>query len=70
MTLIDLSADEMKIVEALAEEKDITINEAAQIIFTAGTNAFLEDAAPITMALRRILRDSKRSLSNLPDDIT
>jgi hypothetical protein len=65
MTLIDLNDDEMKIVEALSQDKGITINEAAQQIFDAGKENLLENTAPITMALSRILRASKSAALKL-----
>jgi hypothetical protein len=65
MTLIDLNDDEMKIVEALSQDKGITINEAAQQIFDAGKEKLLEDASPSTMALSRVLRASKSAALKL-----
>jgi phosphoribosyl-dephospho-CoA transferase len=46
MTLIDLSDQEMKLVQKFAKQRDITINQAAQIIFDAGKEQVLAIAGP------------------------
>jgi phosphoribosyl-dephospho-CoA transferase len=54
MTLIDLSDQEMKLVQKFAKQRDITINQAAQIIFDAGKEQVLAIASPTTAIIRKM----------------
>jgi len=54
MTLIDLSDQEMQLVQKFAKQRNITINQAAQIIFDAGKEQVLEIASPTTAIVRKM----------------
>jgi len=61
MTPIELSDDEQELLTDYANKQGISLNEACQQVFTHGLNDLLTELAPSTMALKRILRDSKRT---------
>lgn len=54
-----LSEDELKQLQAAAEEAGISIDDAAQRVMLEGLGAILTDISPSSMALTKILRDSK-----------
>ncbi len=56
---IELSEEEMEIVQQVAKEMDINLNQAAQLIIERGVQGLLADISPTTMALNGVLRASK-----------
>lgn len=56
---IELSEDELEQLQVVAEEAGISIDEAAQRVMLDGLGAILTDISPSSMALTKILRDSK-----------
>lgn len=58
MARIELSDEELTIVQQVAEQNNITELESAQLIFLEGVKTILSDVSPTTMAIERIKRAS------------
>ena len=56
---IELSNDELELLQKHADELGVSIEEAAQRVMLEGLGSVLTDISPSTMALTKILRDSK-----------
>ena len=57
--IIELSEDELEQLQVVAEKAGISIDEAAQRAMLEGLGSVLTDISPSSMALTKILRDSK-----------
>lgn len=56
---IELSDDELKILQAYANEIGVSLEEAARRAMLEGVGSVLTDICPSSMALQGILRPSK-----------
>ena len=61
---ITLSEEERQIVSRVAEDRNISFEEAGQVIFNEGLQKLLGEISPTTMALKGILRASKGQNKN------
>lgn len=56
---IELSNEELELLEKHADELGVSLEEAAQRVMLEGLGSVLTDISPSSMALTKILRDSK-----------
>ena len=56
---IELSNEELKLLQKHADELGVSIEEAAQRVMDEGFGSVLTDICPSSMAINKILRDSK-----------
>ena len=56
---IELSNEELELLQKHADELGVSLEEAAQRVMLEGLGSVLTDISPSSMALTKILRDSK-----------
>ena len=56
---IELSNEELKLLQKHADELGVSLEEAAQRAMLEGLSSVLTDICPSSMAMKKILRDSK-----------
>ena len=56
---IELSNEELELLQKHADELGVSLEEAAQRAMLEGLGSVLTDISPSSMAMKKILRDSK-----------
>ncbi|WP_278384311.1 hypothetical protein [Alteromonas mediterranea] len=56
---IELSNEELELLQKHADELGVSLEEAAQRAMNEGVGSVLTDISPSSMAMKKILRDSK-----------